>query len=127
MNMKNDDTLKHILKKKFGVDLPIKGGHGNSLDDAIIIDKVYEDWSDVMYTCLRLINRLFNRSWKLVKQTRLEQDGRTYDQVVLEVNGDSVNYYTFYFDVTDHKDNTKLFFGGTAWPDDILNKNTVRN
>jgi len=116
-------SLKETIQKNFGIELPISGGWGGSIEDAIKIDKEYKDWSDVMYTCLRLINRMLGRGWKLVKQTTVEKDGKTFDQMKLEIEGDSNNYYNYYFDISDHLD-APLFSSETAWPEDILKKTT---
>jgi len=110
------ESLKEIFKREFGHDLPISGGTGNSIDNAIKIDKEYEDWSDVLYTCLRLSNRLLQRNWKIVLQTTIEKNGRTFDKIKLEIEGDDKNYYNYYFDISDHL-NSPLYGGGTAWPD----------
>ena len=115
----NNLSLKEIFKKEFGFDLPISGGLGSSIDDAIKIDKEYLDWSDVIYTTIRLCNRLLNRSWKLFKQTNIEKDNKIFCQMKLEIIGDDNNYINYYFDVTDHM-NSPLFGGGTAWPDDAI-------
>jgi len=109
-------SLKEIFYKEFGFNLPISGGFGMSVEDAIKIDKNYEDWSDVVYTCLRLINRLLGRSWKLIEQATIEKNGKTYDQMKLEIEGDTDNYYNYYFDVSNHL-NSPLYGGGTSWPD----------
>lgn len=119
--MVNKPSLKEDLKKEFGVDLPISGGWGSSIHDAIKIDKGYEDWSDVIYTCLRFINRSEGRGWKLVKQTTIEKNGRKFDQMKLEITGDIKNYYNYYFDVTDHFGGA-LFIGETSWADENLKK-----
>ena len=116
-------SLKESIKDFFGVDLPISGGYGSSVDDAIKINKEYQDWSDVMYTCLRLINRMLGRNWKLYEHSLIEKNGKTFGQMKLEIEGDNKNYYNYYFDVTDHLD-TPLYGGKTAWPDNVLKKKT---
>lgn len=95
-------TIRQQLKKDFGIDLPIIGGLGQSIDDPILIDPNYKDWSDVEYTYIRLINTALNRSWKVVKTNLIEHNGRKIDQLKLEVEGDKANFYNYYFDVTSH-------------------------
>lgn len=100
--MSSDLSLREMIKKEFGTELPISGGDGNSIESAIVIDQAHEDWSDVEYACLKYINQLLGRSWKLIKTTIIEKDGRKFDQMKLEVNGDDSNYYNYYFDITYH-------------------------
>jgi len=95
-------TLKEIIKKEFKIDMPISGGNGNSMDDAIKIDKECRDWSAVEYSCLKYINQLMNRSWKLKEQSLMEKNGRQYDQMKLKIDGDDNSFYNYYFDITDH-------------------------
>ena len=99
---KENLTLKEILKKEFNIDMPISGGNGNSMDDAIKIDKEHKDWSAVEYSCLKYINQLMNRSWKLKEQSLMEKNGRQYDQMKLKIDGDDNSFYNYYFDITDH-------------------------
>lgn len=94
-------SVREQIKKDFGVDLPISGGTGSSVDDPVIIDPKHKDWSDVEYSFIKYVNQALGRSWKLVEQTRIEYNGRNIDQLKLEIDGDDKNYCNYYFDVTD--------------------------
>lgn len=102
MDSNDNVLLRNSLIKDFGVDLPILSGSGHTIDDPIVIDPNYKDWSDVEYTFLKYINLALNRSWKIVQQSLLEHNGRKIDQLKIEITGDDKNYYNYYFDVTDH-------------------------
>lgn len=111
-------TTKELIYKNFGFDLPISGGDGSTMEKAIKIDKEYEDWSDVLYTCLRLLNRLESRDWGTESATTMKNNGRTYDRMKLQINNRE-EYVDYYFDLTDHM-HGKLFGGGTNWPDEDI-------
>lgn len=102
--MKTDSaiTIRDQIRKDFGVDLPILDGNGQSIDDPIVIDPNYKDWSEVEYSYIKLVNQGLNRSWRIIKQTLLEHNGRKIDQLKLKVDGDEKNIYNYYFDVTKH-------------------------
>ena len=95
-------SLKEIIKKEFNIVMPISGGDGSSIAEAIKIDKSYSDWSNVEYTLLKLINQLLGRKWKLAKQSTIQKNGKFFDQMKLKVTGDKKNYCNYYFDITDH-------------------------
>ncbi len=95
-------TIKEQIKKDFGVDLPILGGDGQSIDNPIIIDPKCKDWSSVEYSYVKLINQALGRSWKVVNTSLIEHNGHKIDQLKLAIDGDDENFYNYYFDVTDH-------------------------
>lgn len=95
-------TVREQIKKDFGVDLPIIGGSGQSIDDPILIDPEYKDWSTVEYSFIKYANTAQNRNYKVVLTTLLEHNGKQIDQIRIEIEGNSENYYNYYFDVTDH-------------------------
>jgi hypothetical protein len=95
-------SIREQIKKDFGVDLPIIGGSGQSIDDPLVIDPQHRDWADVEYTYLKCINLALNRKYKVVTTSLIEHKGKKIDQLKLEVEGDTNNYHNYYFDVTNH-------------------------
>ena len=49
-------NLRELLKSDFGIDFPITGGYGNSIDNPIIIQKVEpNDFVSIEYAILRCL------------------------------------------------------------------------
>jgi hypothetical protein len=50
-------SLREVLLKSFGIDFPIKGGNGNAIDNAIIIETtdLLNDYTSIEYEVLRCI------------------------------------------------------------------------
>lgn len=94
-------TVREQIKKDFGVDLPIIGGSGQSIDDPILIDPECEDWSTVEYSYIKYVNAALNRKYSVTQTTLIEHKDRQIDQIKIEIEGNSENYYNYYFDVTD--------------------------
>lgn len=97
-----DLSIKERLKQDFGVDLPILGGAGQTIDDPVIIDPKFKDWSSVEYSYIRLINQAAGRSWEVVGVAMIKHGQRKIDQLKLRIDGDKDNFYNYYFDVTEH-------------------------
>ena len=65
-------TLKELLDKDFGVDLPISGGTGNSIDNPIVIHRtVINDYTDTEYFILKCIGIGRRITWKILQQELL--------------------------------------------------------
>lgn len=102
-NTPKDPTLKESIKEVFGVDLPLSGGNGNSIDNAIIIDtEDPEEFLRIQQEVLIYIHRLSNISWKLWRQFTVEKDGKTFDKQQVEYWGDNEHYFNYYFDITKY-------------------------
>jgi len=97
-----DLTVKQIIKKFFNVDLPISGGSGNSIVNAIKIESSTEDEGvQLEYQVLDYIHQLGNKSWRVIKQELLREGNKAYDKLTVEVKDDLQNYHNYYFDITD--------------------------
>lgn len=100
-------TIREQIKKDFGVDLPISGGRGNSIDDPIIIDKsAGKDCSSVEYAYLRYVGLGRNISWKINEQALLISNGRKIDQIKIETEVITereviAQVENYYFDITE--------------------------
>lgn len=99
-----DESLSahdNILKVT-GYNLPITGGRGRSIKDAIVINKMpYEDGIQMEYMIVDILCKLSNDSWELVKTELLENRGRKYEKLKIEVESDPNRYHNFYFDVSN--------------------------
>ncbi len=104
-------NIKELLKKDFDVDLPIRGGNGNSIESAIIIEKQspVNDYTGVEYYILKLIGIGRNVEWKTIQQNLMHFEGRKIDQIKIqtklktksEIITQTENYY---FDITECMD-----------------------
>ena len=102
-------SLKQALFLTFGEELPIKGGKGINMENAIIIERTspLNDYVSIEHQTLKYLGiarRLI--SWNIVKQQLLIQNNRTYDIFELNVITDQNDQWVaqteyFYFDITD--------------------------
>lgn len=124
------DNIRDQIKLDTGVDLPIIGGTGNSIDDPIVIDPDYEDWSDVMYSYIKVIYYMQGKGWKVEKQQTIEHNVKMIDKLSVVVEGDEANFHNHYFDVTKQFNNGKLFGGGSnfvfPWEKEINRKKRIK-
>jgi hypothetical protein len=93
-------SLKETIRKFFNVDLPISGGYGSSIEDAIKIDVSDAKGVSVEYDVVKYIHAFGDVTYKLVNQELVHQDGRVYDKLELEVSNDPAHHHDYYFDVT---------------------------
>lgn len=99
-------TLKSRFIDLYNVDMPIKGGIGNSLDNAIIIERTERnDYVSLEYSILNLIGRMRGMTWKTQKQSLLDKDGKKYDKLTIKTcldlgNKQLTQVESYYFDVT---------------------------
>jgi hypothetical protein len=101
-------SLKQALSLTFGVELPIKGGKGTNIENAIIIERTspLNDYVSIEHQVLKYLGvarRLI--SWNIIKQQLLVHNNRTYDIFELNVipsqNKEcAVQTEYFYFDIT---------------------------
>jgi hypothetical protein len=107
LNKKEKMDIKQQLLKDFGVDLPIHGGFGNSIENAVVINRRgLNDYVSVEYSFLRCIGRGRGIEWKLLNQQLVHQDGRTYDKMKIETTELTpteviTTIENYYFDITD--------------------------
>ncbi len=110
--MKNKFTftsVKDIIQDVFGDNLPIRGGMGNSMENAIIIERTnpINDYVSIEYHVLRYIalGRCYH-SCDILKQQLLFQNGKTFDKIDVKIisneNGQMIRgVETFYFDISE--------------------------
>lgn len=117
-------TLKEIIRKEFGTNLPISGGMGNSIDKAIVINNL-----DPMMYCvsiehevLKYIGMIRGVEFDLILQELLFHEEKTIDKLKVKTTKmadgkTEVHEEDFYFDIT-------AFFGAKS--DVELEKETER-
>ena len=99
--------IKDLLKRDFGVDLPIKGGNGHSIADAIIIEKqIPNDYVGIEHYMIKLIGIARNIEWKKIQQSLLHIDDRKIDEITIETKQKKdtetlTEIENFYFDITE--------------------------
>jgi hypothetical protein len=100
-------SLKNLLFEDFGVELPISGGTGNSIDNAIIMHRqVPNDFVSTEYYIVKCISIGRRVKWKLLRQELIEADGKYYDKLEIEVVDEKddeivTTIENYYFDITE--------------------------
>ncbi len=99
--------LRSEIRQVLGVDLPIEGGNGTSLEEAIVIRKRKgHDIYSVESAVLKYLYERYCLAQELVKQELLSREGRIYDRFVSfcqykENKPDEIDLVNVYFDITD--------------------------
>jgi len=108
-------TLREIVKQTFNVDLPIKGGIGNSIENSVIIERTtpLNDYVSVEYEVLKYIGLGREITWEVVKQELIINNNRKIDKLLVKVQGQKENnlgeqLVNYYFDITECFDNDSL-------------------
>lgn len=102
-----EQNLRVLIKNDFGIDFPISGGTGNSLNNPIIIHKVEpNDYVSVEYQILHCLGLGRRIEWKLLQQTLINQNNRKLDQLKIEVKEKTqtetiTTIENYYFDITE--------------------------
>jgi len=105
--MSEDFSIRELIRNDFGVDLPISGGSGNSIDNPVVIDKHDPpDYTSVEYAFLKYIGIGRGIKWKLIKQELLEHEGKSYDKLKIKTvqqTEDEVitQIENYYFDISN--------------------------
>lgn len=102
-------NLRELINQKFDTDYPISGGTGNSVENPIIIgpdERSDLDYQVVQRGVLYCIGIAKDISWELMGSQRIEHNGRSLDQLLVEVRKQKDGLVTtskvnYYFDVTD--------------------------
>lgn len=102
-------TIKELIKLDFGIDLPIKGGNGNSIDNPVVIeyDKGINDYVYYMHTYVSCLCKGRNLiDWKIIKQSLINHKDRKIDQIKFTyVEYENRQKYivteNYYFDITE--------------------------
>jgi hypothetical protein len=100
-------NIRELLKKAFNEDLPISGGMGNSIEEAVVLESAgpLNDYLSLEYQVMDLISLGRDVSWELKGQEFLVKDDRKYDKLVVAVKGINGNpmplqLENHYFDIT---------------------------
>lgn len=99
--------LRELLKADFGIDFPISGGTGASMDSSIVIHyQMPNDYVAVEYGILRCLGIGRRIEWKLIQQTLLNRDGRKIEQMKIETKQTTATQIitqveNYYFDITE--------------------------
>lgn len=100
--------IRELLKKSFNEDLPIRGGMGNSLKEAVILEPVgpMNDYVALEYRVMDLISMGRDVSWELQRQELVVNNGRRCDKLIVAVKGINGNpmplvLENHYFDITE--------------------------
>ena len=100
-------ALKHLLKADFGVELPISGGFGNSIDNAIIIQRVgINDYVGTEHLILDCLGKGRRIDWKILGQELLNHNDKKIDKIKIETKKTTAleiitQIENYYFDISD--------------------------
>ena len=100
--------IRELIKNAFNEDLPISGGMGNSIEQAVTLESArpLNDYVSLQYQVMDLISRGRDVSWELKGQELIVKEGRKYDKLMVAVKGINGNPMTLqieyhYYDITN--------------------------
>lgn len=99
-------SVRETIKNDFGIDLPISGGWGNSIDAAVVLHhQIPNDYVSVEYEYIGCIAKYSGFKWKLISQNLVSENNKRYDVIKIEAvaeNDGEVRSKTmnFHFDIT---------------------------
>jgi hypothetical protein len=100
--------IRELIKKAFNEDLPISGGMGNSIEQAVILESagLSNDYVSLEYQVMDLISKGRDISWELKGQELIVKEGRKYDKLMVAVKGINGNPMPLqieyhYYDITN--------------------------
>lgn len=77
--------IRKLLLDDFGVDLPISGGQGNSIDNPVVIEKTgMNDYVGTEYAILKYLGIGRGLEWKKLQQEYLIHNNRHIDKIKIE-------------------------------------------
>ena len=98
----NNQTIREIISDSFQINLPITGGNGKSIDDAIVM-KVDQDYVHNEYMVLEYLGYYRFVDWKVLGQKLLCCGDKRFDCITISVSEvvDKSEVWTeeFFFDV----------------------------
>jgi hypothetical protein len=107
LELEKSSKLKRQIQNELGLDLPISGGMGLSLEDTIVVHPRGKN-EDVKteYLILDSLSKLEGIAWKRLGQKLLRHNDRYYDEITLEIQETHTvdglpKEQKFYFDVTE--------------------------
>ena len=99
--------IRELLMKAFNKDLPISGGMGNSIEEAVVLESAgpLNDYVSLEYQVMDLISQGRDVKWELKGQELIIKDARKYDKLTVAVKGINGNPMPLmleyhYFDIT---------------------------
>lgn len=112
-------TLKDLLENDFGVKLPISGGFGNSIDNAVIIHRdSINDYVGTEHFILECLGKGRKIEWKILIQELQNYHNKKIDKIKIETKQLTeskiiTQIENYYFDITEcfenQVQNTKSF------------------
>jgi hypothetical protein len=100
-------SFRKTIKNKFGVDLPIQGGCGTSIESPIIIDISQKyNYVSLEKICINYACQIDGEKWVMEKQELIDHEGKWIDVITIGISTNEVfeeNYKQafFYFDISD--------------------------
>ena len=100
-------TLKDLLARDFGVELPILGGFGNSIENAVIIQRAgINDYAGLEHLILGCIGKGRQIKWKILGQELINHNNKKIDKIKIETEHlTEIEIITqienYYFDITE--------------------------
>lgn len=100
-------TLKDLLKSDFGVELPISGGFGNSIDNAVIIHRSgINDYVGTEHFILKCLGKGRGIEWQILGQELLNHNDQQIDKIKIETKQTTeleiiTQIENYYFDITE--------------------------
>jgi hypothetical protein len=101
-------NIRDSMRNDFGVDLHIKGGPGNSIDDPVIIERISPiiDYVGTEYAYIKYIGIGRGIQWKKIGQEFLIHKGRKIDKIKIETKKVTkteiiTQIENYYFDITE--------------------------
>ena len=100
--------IKELFQKAFNVNLPISGGMGNSIENAVIIhpDGMLNDYTQTEYSVMDYMASGRDIQWKFIQQDLIIHENKKIDRFTIQVKGiennpmpDHQEY--MYFDITE--------------------------
>lgn len=102
--MGRESEVRIIIREVSGLTLPLSGGNGQSLDDAISIEvKNKERAKRIEHTVLSCIHQLGKKEWQIERTQIIEANGRHIRKISVVLSDDPDHYRNFYFDVTEYE------------------------
>jgi hypothetical protein len=114
--IQSNKTIRELLNDSFLINLPISGGNGCSIEDAIIMEVTEEnEYVETEYLVLEFLGYLRSVGWHLIQQKLFSVGDKKYD--CLEISVVDLMDRTqaewkekYYFDITEcYEINAKLF------------------
>ena len=81
--------IRELIRKAFNEELPISGGMGNSIEEAVVLESAgpMNDYLSLEYRVMDLISKGRDVSWELKRQSLVVKGDRKYDKLEVAVKG----------------------------------------